>query len=168
MSEEKVTKRRRSKKAEVEDVITTEEVSVVEAETADTAEADTVSEITSEIDESAPAEIEQVSEPVVELPPVENTAAIQEVAESAPVKKSKKEKKSDPLAIGTELHLIDTKSPAKLYFKSNSVRFIRFIAGTVYIWGETDNGRIPVTDNQELIGNAHGLIGWIDISAIGE
>ena len=165
MSEEKVTKRRRSKKAEVEDVIITEEVSVVEA---DTAEADIVSEITSEIDESAPAEIEQVSEPVVELPPVENTAAIQEVAEPAPVKKPKKEKKSDPLAIGTELHLIDTKSPAKLYFKSNSVRFIRFIAGTVYIWGETDNGRIPVTDNQELIGNAHGLIGWIDISAIGE
>ena len=163
MSEEKTTKKRRSRNA-VEDTKAVVDAMAVVDEIA----AETVADESADITESAPEVVEQMAEPVTELPPVEKEDAIQEVAEPAPVKKPKKEKKSDPLAIGTELHLIDTKSPAKLYFKSNSVRFIRFIAGTVYIWGEADNGRIPVTDNQELIGNAHGLIGWIDISAIGE
>lgn len=163
MSEEKTTKKRRSRKAAEDTKAVVDTVAVV-----DDIVAEPVAEESADITESAPEVAEQVVEPVTELPPVEKEDAIQEVAEPAPVKKPKKDKKADPLAVGTELHLINTKSPAKLYFKSNSVRFVRFIAGTVYIWGEADNGRIPVTDNQELVGNAHGLIGWVDITAIKE
>lgn len=163
MSEEKTTKKRRSRKAVEDTKAVVDTVAVV-----DDIAAEPVAEESADITESAPEVVEQVIEPVTELPPVEKEDAIQEVAEPAPVKKAKKEKKADPLAIGTELHLINTAEPAKLYFKKDSVKFIRYIAGTVYVWGEADNGRIPVTDNQELIGNAHSLIGWIDISSIGE
>lgn len=175
MSEEKTTKKRRSRKA-AEDA----EAVVENAAVAEEIIAETDAEEVTAISETTPEVIEQVAEPVTELPPVEDEKAVQEAVEPAPAKKFKKtkaepksetkpEKKSDKSVAGSEIELkTDIHNPAKLYFRNDSRKFMRYIAGTAYVWGDVVNNRIPVATDKELVGKANGLIGWVDIADVKE
>lgn len=175
MSEEKTTKKRRSRMAVEDTKSVVDAVAIV-----DEIAAEPVADKSAGITESIPEIVEQVAEPVTELPPVEDEKAVQETVESAPAKKSKKtkaepkpekkpEKKSDMPVAGSEIELkTDIHNPAKLYFRNDSHKFMKYIAGTAYVWGNVVNNRIPVATDKELVGKANGLIGWVDIADVKE
>lgn len=143
MSEEKTTKKRRSRKAEI-----VEETAV---ETPEVAEA---TEFGSDIIETESA-TEQVTDVTTE--PIPEEVPTEPVVEEKPKRKRAEKKES------VDSGVVELKDLTFLYPSSVATKPIKTITGTFYKWrDDVVTGRICITEKPEFRGLTYKVLGWID------
>ena len=162
MSEEKTTRKRRSRKAEVTEETVAEVIEVAEATEPELSEA--VSEQAEAIDPVViGADLAQNEDISVETSvPV----AVAEPVEEKPIEEKPMKSKAEKPAKKSSGEVVLTK-PTWVYPTSVSTKHLRALVGTFYKWRDDEvTGRICITDAPEHKGNFSKILGWINVSDI--
>jgi len=163
MSEEKTTKKRRSRKAEI-----VEETAVEIPEVAEMTEP----EISETASEQAEVVEDKIEEPVIisadlaqnEDITVETSVpvAVAESVEEKPIEEKPKRKRVEKNE-SADSGVVELKDLTFLYPSSVATKPIKTITGTFYKWrDDVVTGRICITEKPEFRGLTYKVLGWID------
>ena len=166
MSEEKTTRKRRSRKAEVAEEPVAEVIDVAEI---------TEPEISEAVSEQAEVVDDKIEEPVVIGADLAQNGDISvetpipvaaEPVEEKPIEEKPKKNKAEKSAKKSSEEVVLTK-PTWVYPTSVATKHLRALVGTFYKWRDDEvTGRICITDAPEHKGNFSKILGWINVSDI--
>lgn len=167
MSEEKTTRKRRSRKAEVTEETVAEVIEVAgttEPEISETAseQAEAMDPVAIGVDLAQNDDFTaETSVPVAVAEPVE-----EKPIEEKPIEEKPKKSKAEKSAKKSSEEVVLTK-PTWVYPTSVATKHLRALVGTFYKWRDDEvTGRICITDAPEHKGNFSKILGWINVSDI--
>lgn len=151
MSEEKKTRKRRSRKPIIEQA---EQNIQASEQVADAVEETPIIEVAAPVEAEATIDNHITDAEDISVAYVEPTPIV-EVTDNEPKKKTKKSS------------CVKFDNPVWLYPSSVSTKYLRAIAGTFYKWSdEVVTGRIAITDSHSGCGVDCRVLGWVDIADI--